>query len=370
MLVAGFAACNKVDDLPFYQNGIAPVLSASSSVVAPVAADSSKTALTLNWTYPNHAVSDPNSIKYIIEIDSAGKNFTKSYTKIVTGALNTSFTGKELNDILLGKGYAFGVPVDMDIKVTSSYANNNERIASSIIKVKMTPYKIPPKIALPSLGRLFIVGDATDFGWSNDPTPASPPFPALRELTRISETQWQGIFNMKGSGAYKLLQKQGDWDFQFHMVTGDAAAGTFEQKNSDPGFPSPSTGAYRVTFDFQTGRYSIVKEANALLPDLYVTGDAVTPNWVNNPPDNLKFTPVTNGLFEITLALTPGKQYKFLSSFGNWQPQFGGTSATGGVFTANYGNASDPPAIPTPAEAGNYKIQVNFLTQKYMVTKI
>jgi starch-binding outer membrane protein SusE/F len=51
-----------------------------------------------------------------------------------------------------------------------------------------------------------------------------------------------------------------------------------------------------------------------------------------------------------------------LSISGQWQPQFGGSSATGG--------GNDPDAIPTPAIAGNYKINVNFHKNKYTVTKL
>lgn len=366
MLVISFVACDKTDVLPRYGNGTASVLSASSTTIAPTATDSDKVALTLNWSFPNYPT-DSGNIIYVINIDSAGKNFANPATKTVTKSLSTTYTGKDLNNILLAKGYAFNVPVDMDVRLTSSYANNNERIASNVVRIKMTPYKVPPKIALPTTSRLFIVGDATDFGWTND---ASPAFPAVRELTRVSETQWAGIFNMKGTGGYKLLFKQGDWSSQYHMIQGgDASAGTFEQKDSDPGFPSPATaGAYKVVFEFQTGRYTVTKVDNALATELYVTGDAVTPNWVNNPPAGLKFTAVTNGIYEITLPFVAGKQYKFLSSFGNWQPQFGGSSATGGTLSAAY--SGDAPTIPTPAVAGNYKIQVNFITNTYTVTKV
>ena len=361
------AACSKVPDLPVYGKGNAATLTASSTTIAPAASDSNKVALTLNWTNPNYAV-DSSRVKYTIEIDSTGKNFARPYTKEILGGSSTTFTAKELNDMLLAKGYAFNVPVDMDVRLITSYANNNERIVGNTVKIKMTPYKIPPKVALPTTSRLFIVGDATDFGWSNDPT---PPFPAVRELTRIDETTWGGIFNMKGSGAYKLVQTQGVWGTQFHMVSGDAASGTFEQKDADPGFSSPAAaGAYKVIFDFQTGKYTVSKVDNALPAELYITGDAVPSNWTNTPPAEQKFTQVTNGVFELTTALTPGKNYKFLSSSGNWQPQFGGSSATGGTLGANYGSGNDPDGIPTPAVAGNYKITVNFITGKYTIVKV
>jgi hypothetical protein len=75
-------------------------------------------------------------------------------------------------------------------------------------------------------------------------------------------------------------------------------------------------------------------------------------------------------VFEITITLAPGKFYKFLSSPGNWQPQFGGSSATGGNLGGNYGGGGDPDAVPTPAVAGSYKITVNFITGKYTVVKL
>jgi hypothetical protein len=119
-----FAACDKAEDLPLYNNGKAPVLAASSAVIAPAPADSNNTALTLSWSSPAYAT-DSATVKYTVEIDSTGKNFSKATTKIVQGSLSTAFTAKELNAILLSYGYAFNVPVDMDVRVISSYANNN-----------------------------------------------------------------------------------------------------------------------------------------------------------------------------------------------------------------------------------------------------
>src|SRR5687768_8713555 len=100
LLITGISflitACEKVDSLPSYGTGTAPVLSASTTTIAPVAADSNKVVLTLNWTYPNHAT-DSSNIKYTIEIDTSGKNFAKAATMVVMGKTTASFTAKELN---------------------------------------------------------------------------------------------------------------------------------------------------------------------------------------------------------------------------------------------------------------------------------
>ena len=366
-VMAVLTACDKVGDLPHYGKGSAPVLSASTTTLAPAPADSNNTALTLTWTNPGYATATAN-VKYVAQIDTAGGNFSNPATKQVLGDSTLSFTAKELNTIALGYGGVFGQPMNLQVRLLSSYANNNEQNTSNTIALTMTPYKIPPKVALPTSNRLFIVGDATDFGWTND---ATPPFPAAREFTRLDETHWTGIFNMKGSGGYKLLQTQGEWSSQFHKVSGDALSGTFEQKDADPSFDSPTeAGAYKLVFDFQTGTYTLTKVGNPVPNTLYITGDATTGGWSNTPPAAQQFTAVTNGIFEITLPLEPGKYYKFLSSSGNWQPQFGGDAAAGGALSANWGGGTDPAAVPTPAEAGNYKIQVNFITNTYTVTKV
>src|SRR5688572_29487640 len=123
-VAAVFTACEKAEGLALFGTGTAPVLSASSSSIAPVAADSNNVALTLSWTNPKHATDSANQ-KFTIEIDSSGKNFSNPYTTVVTGTLSKSFIAKELNAMLLARGYAFNVPVGMDVKVTSSYLNNN-----------------------------------------------------------------------------------------------------------------------------------------------------------------------------------------------------------------------------------------------------
>jgi len=362
--VTGFlAACDKADSLPVYENGTAPVLTASSTTIAPLPADSNNIALTLSWTYPNHAT-DSSNIKYTVEIDSTGKNFANANTKVVIGSLSTSFLAKELNNILLQKGYAFNVPVDMDVRVTSSYVNNNERLPSNIITIKMTPYKNPPKVALPASGKLFIVGGATPGGWTNPvPTPA-------QEFTKLGETTWGAILQLTGNQSYLLLSVNGDWNSKYGSIGSNnsniPAGDDFKSGGGDLLAPATS-GNYKIIVDFQTGKFTVTPVTNALSPDLYITGDATAGGWVNNPPANQKFTRLTNAVFEITMPFVPGKFYKFLSSSGNWQPQFGGSSATGGALGANYGGGVDPAAVPTPATTGNYKVTVNFLTMTYTV---
>ena len=103
--------------------------------------------------------------------------------------------------------------------------------------------------------------------------------------------------------------------------------------------------------------------------ELFITGDGTPSGWTNAPPVTQQATQISNTEYTITMNFSPGFYYKFLSTSGAWQPQYGGSSATGGDLGYNMGGGSDPDAIPTPAEAGTYKVTLNFKTGKYSVVK-
>jgi starch-binding outer membrane protein SusE/F len=362
-------ACEKADIISTVGNGKAPVLTASTAAVAPTATDSNTVSLKLDWTTPAYASADPATYKYIVQIDSAGKNFAKGWSAELTGSRTLSFIAKDLNKALLDVfGFQFNVAYDMDVKVTSSYANNNEKLTSNVLRIKMTPYKTPPKVVPPASNKLFIVGDATQGGWTNPvPTPS-------QELTKIDSVTYGGIFYFNGGGnQFLILPVNGDWSNKLAIadnnLPGIRDAGVFFA-STGPGdnFRSPQTaGWYKLMLDFQLGRYTLTPMANPLATQLFVTGDATASSWTNNPPVTQKMTQLTAGVFRISFAMTPGKFYKFLSSPGNWQPQFGGNSATGTTLGANYGSGNDPDAVPTPGTAGTYTVIVNFVTNSYKV---
>ena len=370
-ITAFFAACDKANDIPFYGAGKGITLTASTAALNPPASDSNNAVLTLNWTYPDYA-NDSSTTKYTIEIDSTGKNFANAATKIVSGALSATFLAKELNSILLAKGYAFNVPVDMDVRVISSYANNNERAISNVLKIRMTPYKIPPKIPVPASGKLFIVGGATVGGWNN-PVPVPS-----QEFTRIDETTFGGIFQLSGGQFYLLLPINGDWGSKYAVpdngVAGISGGGDFIA-NAGQDIPAPATsGLYKIIVDFQTGKFAVTPftQQHGLPSELYIVGDATPGGWNNPVPvPSQSFTRLTSTKFEIaSLALTPAKKYLFLPTNGDWGRKFGAVDGSspdiklGGPFKPEGGD------MPSPDVAGNYKITVDFINNTYSLVKL
>ena len=358
--IAGFlAACDKAETLPFHGSGTASVLSASSTNVAPAPVDSNKIALTLNWTSPQYAT-DTTNYKFVIEIDSTGKNFAKADTRIVMGKLTTSFIAKELNTLLLDRGYAFNVPVDMDVRLKASYGNNNELKLSNVVKIKMTPYKVPPKVALPASLKLFIVGDGTAGGWAN-PVPVPS-----QEFSRIDETTWGGVFQLTGGKSYLLLPTNNNvWDIKYggtgsnnsNNVDGD----NFKVGGSDLKTPAAS-GMYKIIFDFQQGKFSVTPYTGTLASALVIVGDATPDGWTNPGPalPSQTFTRVNSSLFELTIPLNAGKSYLFLPVAGSWTDKYGGMGGN----NSNNVNGDDfkfsGSDMKAPAVDGTYKISVNF----------
>ncbi len=360
------ASCDKMKDLPVYGTGNASVLSANTLTVAPAPADSNNVALTLNWTTTEHAT---ETVKYTIQIDSATKNFSQPYTREVLGDVSASFIAKELNAMLLSRGYAFNVPVSMEVRLITSYANNNERKFSNVLALSMTPYKIPPKVALPASGKLFIVGGATQGGWNNPvPTPS-------QELTRIDETTFGGIFELNAGQSYLILPVNGDWGAKYGFTGANNANNVngddFKAEGGDLMAPA-ATGWYKLIFDFQSGKFTVTPftQQHGLPANLFIVGDATPGQWNNPVPlPSQQFTRVNSTRFELTLALTTAKKYLLLPENGNWGMKFGGDGSASNTKLAGTFKPEGAD-MDSPDETATYKITIDFINNSYKLVKI
>jgi starch-binding outer membrane protein SusE/F len=356
-------SCDKAKDLTAFSNGNAVVLSSSAATIAPAPADSNKTAVTFSWTNPKYA-QDSALYKYVLQIDSAGRNFAKAYQTTVTGKFTASMVAKEINAVALSFGFAFNTSYNMDVRVISSYGNNNEQYKSNTVTVKYTPYKIPPKIALPTTGKLYLVGDASQGGWNNPvPTPT-------QEFAQIDETTFGGVFNLNGGKQYLVLPLNGNWDHKFSISDGSvpATGGDFGFDLST-NFNGPATsGWYKIILDFQKGKFSVTPFTGVLPNNLFIVGDATAGGWNNPVPvPSQQLTRLNSSVFKITaLPITGGKQYLLLPVNGDWSHKYAvqdnsiaGLSA-GGDFGYDF-----PQNFPGPATSGNYTLTANFLTGKF-----
>ncbi len=122
---------------------------------------------------------------------------------------------------------------------------------------------------------------------------------------------------------------------------------------------------------FNIAPYAIPPKVAPYSTDVYVVGDATTGGWDNPVPDPAqKMTQISSTLYEITMPLNAGKSYLFLPVNGSWSQKYGfdggnnNNNPDGGDFKREGGD------IKAPATGGNYKIELNFQTGKFKVTKV
>jgi hypothetical protein len=362
-------SCDKVDTLPLYSKGSAPDLGVSSVSVVPAVADSNKPVLTLTWSDPKYAT-DSSHVKYIIEIDSAGKNFSKEFTKEVTKTLTTSFTGRELNTILLNYGYSLGTPIKLDVRVTSSYSNNNEKLSSNIVKVAVTPYSDPSKLASE---KTTVTGtSATSTSHSNTFTWTSsfPGYTGVVTYVIQYDSAGKNFANPKqmagygGASVYMADVNQGDMNTT-GLASGIAVGAAGKVDYRVKATTASGAIAYSNTVSVSMTPFSPVPA------NLFIVGDATPGGWNNPVPvPSQQFTKIDAYKFSITLGLNGGKSYLFLPVNGDWGHKYGFVGAN----NTNSVNGDDfkPEGgdMKAPAATGIYRILVDFQTNKWTVTSV
>ena len=342
--VSFFAACEKTEKLPYYGPGTPPELTSDVSSVAPAPADSENVVLTLSWSDPGYAT-DAATVKYVVQIDSSGGDFSTAATRVVTGDLTTSFVAKDLNNILLGFGFEFGVQYSVDVRVISSYANNNDQKISNAVTLQVTPYVVPAKVLPPQSGTLFLVGSATAGGWGNPvPVPA-------QQFTRIDSLTYEGTFFLNGGQEYLMLPVNGDWSHKYavadNSVPGLNAGGELGYDFND-NFPGPSaTGMHKIWVDFQHGVFTVTPVQ--LYDLLYLPGDYQ--GWTPASAAQLG-SPNKDGMYEGYVDIPAGGSYEFkITNQPDWAGTVYGDGGPGSISTSG-GNLKFP-------GAGFFKVNVN-----------
>lgn len=260
-------SCTKKENKIYFEGGTAPVLSSSVTGTIPLSfANKDNLALKLTWTNPDYKFTtglSSQDVSYQLEIDTTGANFTNPKKVIISIGkdLSKSFTQNELNTILFSQlKLADGMPHNIEMRLRSSLTNDNGILYSNVLKFIATPYTLPPTVAIPANGTLWITGSAVGSGWSNPITGGNEP---LQKFTKISNTLYEITVNMISGGGYKILQtNDGNWSTQYSFVagSGNALGGKFEKRDATQ-FDAPSvSGTYKLTFDFQGGTFTAVKQ--------------------------------------------------------------------------------------------------------------
>ena len=265
MVLLMLPGCEKEENKIYFEGGTTPVLSATKSAVRLTPLTQDAEAITFNWTNPEYMFTtgvSSQDVTYLLEIDTLGSNFTGAFRYATSIARNISrtFTEKELNDIL---GNTMRLPTSgrqytLEVRITSTIGAGAGTLVSNVTKFTATPFAPPPKVPLPESGKLFIVGNATNGGWTNPvPTPS-------QEFTKLSGTKYQLDVTLTPGGFYLFLPENGSWSTKYAWPEGlarNAAGGPFEFRGGGgQDFIAPDvSGNYRIVVDFQLGEFTVTK---------------------------------------------------------------------------------------------------------------
>lgn len=132
-----------------------------------------------------------------------------------------------------------------------------------------------------------------------------------------------------------------------------------------------SVPLYSNVMKYVVTPYAIPPKVEPYTNEVYIVGNATAGGWNNPvPAPAQKLTQISPTQYEITLPLVGGNEYLFLPENGSWSRKYGfdGANATnpemGGDLKREGGN------IKAPGTSGTYKIEVNFQTGKFKLTKI
>lgn len=266
-----FVACEKDEKQVIFEGGTNPNLSTSATAPLVLLKDRlNDIAITFNWTNPeyrfNTGISSQN-VNYVIQIDTAGKNFSspKLQETSVIADLAKSFTVKEFNSFMSKMEFEANRQHSVDIRIKSTLTNSSVPLYSNVITVRVTPYLDfivePPGTAANNYldGNLWVIGDC--FGAPNWTNPLPSPQDVNHKFTRIDILHYELVINFVSGGGYKMIQTQGVWGTQYHALTANAPLdGEFEKRDADPQFASPGPGRYKIQVNFQTGKYKLTPQ--------------------------------------------------------------------------------------------------------------
>jgi hypothetical protein len=259
-------ACKKDDKPVHFTGGTPPVLTSSVKDTIPLSyVNAAQEAVRLNWTNPDYTFNTGISsldVSYLVEIDTAGSNFTNPGRQSISVSkdLGLTITQGDFNNYLLNQLQLDTLQYhDIQIRVTSSLAGGAVPVASNIVNMKARPYPIPPAVAPPPSGTLYITGDATNDGWMT----SSPSSVSGQQFSQLSPTMYEITISLIGGKQYLFVPVAGDWSNKYACKNTGSQASTGGDfgLNYSSNFPGPSGGGtYKITVDFQRGKYTVVQQ--------------------------------------------------------------------------------------------------------------
>ncbi|MBI5915724.1 MAG: SusE domain-containing protein [Bacteroidetes bacterium] len=315
----------------------------------------------ITWTATDFNLTNLVNTTYRLQMDVKGNNFSAPVLLTNTKELEYEITVGNLNSKLLLMGLNPDEAAEIELRVVANKDQKLDDIISEIVTINVTPYG-----ATVTVKPVYLLGSATLAGWDNL---------AALPMTYLDGGRYEIVTTLNpGADKYfKFISVLGQWAPQWGTdATGLPEGGPLvyrptESEPDPPAILAPALASqYKIIVDTAQLTYEVFEYG-----DIYLLGGATLAGWDNTIA--LPMTKVSEGKYTITTTLDPAGQFwKIIDERGAWAPQWGtdanGTPDGGALAYRPTESEPDPPAIPAPAAAGLYKIDVDIVNLTYTVT--
>lgn len=248
LVALSLSSCKK-DEIRTTLDATAPTLTASTSKVVLLQANSAQPAVTFTWTPVKYTWANADhpytpSTTYTFELDKKGNNFAKPATFTAGSTSPTVLAVVDLNDMLISMGLTPGTAYDMELRLRATYANNESALYSSTVALNATPYLYvaPPTVCTPPAGSASwsIIGPA-GVDWSTD-----------IPLTYNCTTRTFDVTRVLNAGDFKF-RANNDWTLNYGSSSNTGGA----LVSSGSNITVATAGTYTIKLDLNNMVYSI-----------------------------------------------------------------------------------------------------------------
>ena len=359
LLFAGMLGCKKNDTEPVLILNTPPAItspSAGANIVLNLADEAN--AFNFAWTAADFNLKNLSKTTYKLQMDVAGNNFASPVILSITPGLTYETTVKKFNNTLLGKGLLPGEAASLDLRIIYDI---DEAFVDTTDVFSFSVFPYTDQVVVKPI---YLLGSATLAGWDNL---------AAMEMSYV-DGKYEIVTTLTpGADQYlKFISNIGAWAPQWGTDgTGDWASGnlSYRPTESDPdpaGIPAPDFASqFKIVADTVNLTYEVFEYG-----DVYLLGGATLVGWDNNAA--IPMVKTAEGKYTITTTLNPGDFWKIIDERGQWAPQWGtdanGNADSGVLVLRPDETVTDPPAIPSPATAGSFKIDGDIVGLTYSVT--
>lgn len=306
------------------------------------------------------------AIKYTLEIDQAGNDFSDPLLTLVEGVQNqymVSIDHGTLNNRLLNSGLEAENSYELEAKLTA-------KVTDTSVEDQVSKMAFSVGIFKPVSISLFIVGDASPNGWD------------ISNALELTAANQRGVFIYEGKlteGNFKFAVSQDDCfcqdfynknpDNENEIVYNEGGSG------EDVQWTISEEGNYRLIVDLLNKTIEITTVEDAPFSELFIVGDATESSWNVDDPAGFTQSELDPFVFNYEGNFAPGEFKIFAGPMGDWcgdwyRPQVNDQKLENGAVVQAAGCEPDNTWLVTEETAGRYRISLNTANNTIRFNKV